>query len=135
MRSCSSTAIVIYIALLGLLLLAAGCSTTKDISIITRPGDASVKVDGVDAGKPPVVVPITFKGKDDTHQLIATRPGYKDQIISLTRDTANERLVIDLKPLTRKVTFTAVPAAATISVNGRPLSPDPVSELSTEMEF
>ncbi len=127
---------VIYIALLGLVVSAlGGCSTTKDISIITRPGDASVKVDGVDVGRSPVVTEIKFKGKDDRHEVAAMKAGYKDQFISLTRDTASEKLVIEMKPVTKKITFTVVPATGLISVNGRALTPEPVGEFTSEMEF
>src|SRR5690348_9343133 len=100
-------------------LLLIGCATTKNMTITTRPPDASIKVDGNDVGKGQVTTPIVFKDKDDTHTVVVSRLGFKDQSIPLKRDFEGEQLNVDLKPLTKRVTITSSPPAR-IAIDGKP---------------
>ena len=63
------------------------------------------------------------------------RTGYKPQTVQVTRDFSLKDLLIELPPQTREVYFRVEPAAGIVSVDGKPLSADPVEAISTELAF
>lgn len=121
--------------LLGLVALA-GCQTTRIVSITSDPSGAMIRIDGVERGVTPLGdVRLDWKDANDTRQITASKRGYKDRTVSLRRD--DDRTTIDLKlaPESKRVTINVVPSAAIVSVDGRPLSPEPVSTISSDIEF
>src|SRR5882757_7990065 len=68
----------------------AGCYTSPDVTISTHLPGALIKVDGADVGRGPITQSIRFKGSSDSHQIVASRPGYQDRVVSLTKDNAPE---------------------------------------------
>ncbi len=125
----------ILIALL-LATLAAGCTTQRTVTITTKPADAFLKIDGVDRGRAPVSDTFEFVTKNQAHRVVASREGYKDATWNLTADyTANTR-EITLLPLTRKITINVVPEPAVISINGKPVDPQPITTATLpDLEF
>lgn len=118
------------------LLLLASCASQRDITITTNPPDALVSIDG----QPPLSTPVTNRfsfsmfGKGE-HQVTATRSGYQDSSITLTRESKEPTVEIDLKPFTRRLSFSILPVPGIVSVNGTPLSPDQVGQVSAELPF
>ncbi|HEV2296150.1 MAG TPA: PEGA domain-containing protein [Tepidisphaeraceae bacterium] len=123
----------LFVAVSALLLV--GCSTTRTFTISTRPADATVSIDNVERGKGTVTVPLVFKDKNDTHTVLVSRLGYKDQEIPLTRDFDRDQIEVELRPRTRRVTFTVSPVPAMLKIDGKPLTTEPVSSISRELEF
>jgi hypothetical protein len=115
--------------------LAVGCATTKNMTITTRPPDASIKIDGIERGKGKVTAPIIFKDKKDTHVVLVSRMGYKDQTITLKQDYQGETLNVDLKPLTKRVTITVSSVPGKINIDGKPVSNEPMETVTQELEF
>src|SRR3989442_1182247 len=99
------------------LLFACGCSEPHVVTIATRPVPASIKIEGVDAGTAPVTHTYVFDGERSTYRVDVSRPGYKDQVIDVTKKT-DPNVVVDLKPLTRKITVNVRPFPANLSLNG-----------------
>jgi Tol biopolymer transport system component len=118
------------------LLLLAGCSTTREITISARPSDATIAVDdGAQKGMGRLIATITFKGGSDVHTVKATRPGYQDKTVSLHRDDPANSVEIDLDPFHRLLTFATVPIPADVFVDGSPITSGPVSQASTVQNF
>src|SRR5438552_16698658 len=109
-----------------------GCAQTKIITITTKPPDAAIRLDGAEVGKGNVTQPIVFNNKDETHTVTVARLGYKDQAIPLTRSYDQSTLDVELRPLTRRITFTVTPVPAVVSVDGRPLSLEPTEPATAE---
>lgn len=112
-----------------------GCHTVRNITITTRPPDASIKVDGVDRGKGQVTEQLVWQFPEDTRVVSVSRLGYKEQSIPLKRDHSGDTLHVDLKPLTRRVTITVSPAPARLFIDGQPVSGEPMDTLTRELEF
>lgn len=123
-----------WVSLLPLALLV-GCATNRTITITTKPPDAMISIDGEEKGRGEVTNQFTFTSADDTHRVIATRPGYRDSPVLLTRDYDKDTLHIDMRPMSKKVTFIVTPVPAVVFVNGQPLSNEPVGQISKELEF
>src|SRR5437588_7203413 len=85
-----------------------GCAEQRTVTISTRPVPASVRIDGADAGVAPITRPFVFDGATKRHEVSLTRPGFKDQVVEVTRNT-DPNLVVELKPLTRTVTLNVQP--------------------------
>ncbi len=111
-----------------------GCSEQRVFTISTRPAPGNIQVDGADKGQSPVTLPLTFDSRKASFRVDAARRGYKDQSVEVTRKT-DLNLVIDLKPLTRRVSFTIRPFPAKLAVNGKAVSPAPIAAYATELEF
>ncbi|MDQ3441689.1 MAG: PEGA domain-containing protein, partial [Planctomycetota bacterium] len=123
----------LFVALSALLLV--GCAQTRTFTISAQPADAKIAIDAIERGQGRVTVPLVFKDKNDTHTVLVSRLGFKDQEIPLTRDFDRDQIDVELRPRTRRITFTVSPAPATLSLDGRPLSKEAVSSLSPELEF
>ena len=93
----------LFVALSALLLI--GCAQTRTFTISARPDDAKIAIDAVERGQGRVTVPLVFKDKNDTHTVLVSRLGYKDQEIPLTRDFDRDQIDIELRPRTRRVTL------------------------------
>lgn len=112
----------------------AGCSEQRIVTISTRPVPANVRIDGVDKGAAPITNTFIFDSNKPTARVDLTRPGYKDQSVEVTVRTETS-LVVDLKPLTRKITLNVRPFPANVSINGKPVSSAPASIYSQDLEF
>ncbi len=123
----------LFVVLLPMLLV--GCVQKKFLTITAQPTDAMIAIDGVERGPGPITERFLFKGRDDTHTVTVSRLGYKDQELSVTRDFDRNPIEVELRPRTRRVTFTVSPAPAMLTLDGKPLSKEPVSSLSRELEF
>src|SRR5437762_2116790 len=102
-----------------------GCSTTRQITISTRPPDANIKVDDVDRGRGQVTEKLVFNDKDSKHTVTVSRLGFKEQTATLKRDYSGDTLQIDLRPLTRRITTN--PPGAQVYLDGEALGTSPVS--------
>jgi dipeptidyl aminopeptidase/acylaminoacyl peptidase len=105
------------------------------VTIVAEPADAAVSVNGQVRGPGPVVETFRFDFPSTVHRVAATRPGYKYEEVALTADSTVTQITLQLKPLRRRVTFTVRPVPGVIKVDGSPLSPNPVSQISVELEF
>jgi hypothetical protein len=122
------------LAFLTLAALSTGCARSRTILITTQPPDAAISVGGVERGR--LVQSFQFSSPGQSHRVVASRPGYKDEEAFVTLDLpAEPRLAIKLRPLTRRVTLNVSPVPAVVSVDGKPLSADPVSQATPELEF
>jgi Tol biopolymer transport system component len=123
------------------LLLLAVCSTlgcsggNRTITISTIPPDATLRVDGNPRGRGPITETFNFSGDTVSHTVTAQRVGYSDQDVTVLQDSPGDTRVIRLKPVSRRVTIRVRPVPAVVSLNGRRLAPDPVSEVTTDLEF
>src|SRR5690242_15838810 len=120
---------------LALAVLLAGCSTTRQITLSARPDDATFIIDGENVGRGPIEHKFVFRSDHDEHDVTASRIGFKDQTIQLTRSYDAGNLLIELRPQTRRVTFDVMPVPARLKIDGKPLSDEPVSHISEELEF
>lgn len=119
----------------ALLALLTGCQTTRVVNISTQPPDAMIKINGVDQGRAPLDAQVVFKDANDVHVVTASRRGYKDASVQLTRDDKRENVAIELSPLTRVVYLTVEPVNAIIKIDGEAVSRDRVSVWSRELPF
>jgi len=117
------------------LFLAAGCAVQKNITIIPKPADALVRVNGADIGRGTVEHKFTFDQPEDIFYVTAVRKGFQDKTVNITRDYPSETLSLEMKPYTRRISITTTPVPAIISVDGRPLTAEPSSAISTDVEF
>lgn len=109
-----------------------GCATERTITISTRPADAFISIDGVDRGRAPVTQTFVFTNDEQSYNVVAKREGYKDATWRVTREFTGQEQVIELQPLTRTVTFNVAPVPAILSINGKPVSADPVSSYTAQ---
>ncbi|MGA3066571.1 MAG: PEGA domain-containing protein [Tepidisphaeraceae bacterium] len=119
----------------GFLICLAACTTRRTITISPTPPDAILSVDGIPRGVGTLTEQFKFKGSDDTHRITVSRPGYKEDTIILSKDDPSTNYEVVLKPLTRRLSFTITPVPAFLDIDGTPVSSDPVTEISREMEF
>jgi hypothetical protein len=117
------------------LFLVTGCATTRTITITTRPDDAMLRIDGIDRGHGPLTEQFSFSSDTDTHLITASRLGFKDESQQITRDYTADTLDIEMKQQTRKINLTIFPVAANVSVDGLPITEEPVSTVSRELPF
>ena len=120
---------------LGCLMVLSACTTTRTVTITPTPPDSILSVDGIPRGVGTLTEQFKFHGSDDQHRITASRPGYKESTLILTKDDRSTDYQMVLKPLTRRLSFTITPVPAFLDINGTPVSPDPVTEVSREMEF
>jgi len=118
-----------------LCLLSFGCATTRTITVSTKPADAVIRVDGTEIGKGSVRQQFTFENDKTVRRVTASKVGFKDQTFNLTREYDKETLVIDLKPQTKRINISVNPVPAVVSINGKPVNPEPQAAVSQELEF
>ena len=78
---------------------------------------------------------MVFNDKDSTHTVTVSRLGFKEQTATLRRDYQGDKVNIELRPLTRRVTINVSPVAANLMIDGRALSAEPTDSAATELEF
>jgi hypothetical protein len=117
-----------------LLVVQLGCSTERVVTISTRPVPANIRVDGRDRGTAPYTAPFVFDGSKAAYRVELSRPGYKDQQIEVTKHS-EANVVVDLKPLTKKIVVVVRPFPANVSINGKQMTSQPVSNFSADLEF
>lgn len=113
-----------------------GCQTTRLVTITSDPAGATIRIDGVERGTAPLTdEKLTWKDADDVRQIVASKRGFKERTLVLRRD--DERTMIELKlmPESKRVTINVAPVPAIVSLDGRPLSPEPVSTIASDIEF
>ncbi|HEX8524042.1 MAG TPA: PEGA domain-containing protein, partial [Tepidisphaeraceae bacterium] len=81
-------------------LLTIGCTTTRTLTVNTKPPDALIRIDGVERGKGAVTEQIVFGPNAETHTVTVSRVGYKEQTISLKKDFQPDVQNVELKYLT-----------------------------------
>jgi hypothetical protein len=127
-----------FLLMLILLVLLTGCATTRTVTISTKPEDAVVKVNGVvvrEQGSTPVSHQLVFGSAAEPYRITASRTGYKESTVQLTREDRQTSVLIELQPLTRQIHFDVRPAPAILRINGQQVTPEPVSVLSRVLEF
>ena len=136
MHPCGPPAAGLVGRLLRLAGLLGGCSSDKGrvVTITTRPPDADLRIDDRNVGHGPVTEKFTF---DDgqTHTVTATRFGYKEATFTVDSSYDKRDLLLVLPPKTRRVTINVAPVPGIVTVDGKALSPEPVSQITTEIEF
>ena len=118
------------------LILLTACATTRQITITAKPSDSVISVDnGVQRGMGQMTATIKFKNAGDTHTATASRRGYPNKTVTLSRDETPGLVEIDLEPYHRKLTFSVVPIPAIVMVDGSPIVTGPVSQTSATESF
>jgi Tol biopolymer transport system component len=118
-----------------LVALLVGCTTTRILTVTTKPPDASIRIDGVERGKGTVTDQLVFGPNAETHTVTVSRMGYKEQTIPLKKDFKPDTQNVELKYLTKRVTLNVQPVPAAISVDGRAVTTEPQDTTSVELEF
>ena len=118
-----------------LLTCATGCAVTRDVLISTKPSDADLSIDGLSAGKAPLTETFRFSVDAERHTVTAKRFGYKDTSATVGKDDPASPMLIELRPASKHVNFTVLPVPGIVSIDGKVLSPDPVTQISADLEF
>jgi TolB protein len=113
----------------------AGCATKRTITIIPHPPDATISIDDKPVGTGQITKTIEFKDDKATHRVSASRRGYQEAAIDLTKGYGSNELVMNLKPFTRVVNILVRPAPAVVKVDGQPITDKPVSAISKRLQF
>ena len=122
------------ILLVGMLLIA-GCAVQKTVTINTMPPDATIRVNGAERGRAPVIENFVFKKPTDSYYVVATRKGFQDKAETITQEGLADTLTLTMHPYMRRISIVTSPVPAIISVDGRPITAEPVSAVSTDLEF
>jgi hypothetical protein len=118
-----------------LLIVLAACSTRRVVTITPTPADAIISVDGIPRGAGSLTEKFRWRHADDVHKVTASRLGYQEQTLLLTRDNPSTNYEIVLQPLSRRLNFSVSPVPAFIDIDGNPAGSDPVQSLSRDMPF
>jgi Tfp pilus assembly protein FimT len=118
------------------LLFLTACGTTRQITLTAKPSDSVISVDnGIQRGMGQLTASVKFKNAGDTHTATASRRGFPDKTVTLSRDGTPGLVEIDLEPYHRKLTFSVVPIPAIVMVDGSPIVTGPVSQTSASETF
>src|SRR5947207_11605282 len=112
-----------------------GCAEKRMVTLTAHPSDALIRIDDQDKGRGTVTQQIIFKDDRDTHKVSASKPGYKERIVVLSKDEKRTDVRIDLRPETRVFNIVVEPVPAIVSINGQPISSQPTGAVSKELEF
>jgi hypothetical protein len=123
------------ICLVAISLLLFGCGHTKVVTISARPPDASIKIDGRERGRGPIVQRFAFPTGREVYRVTASRTGRVERTELITRDYSRRDLVLNLDPRKHRVNVTVQPAPAVLKLDGKPLTSEPVSVFTKELEF
>src|SRR6185295_18303147 len=82
------------------MLVAAGCTTTRMVTIRTEPPDAQIRVEGVVAGRGKVTQPFTFDTPNKSYKVNASREGYHEKFDSVTANDDRTDILLTLRPET-----------------------------------
>src|SRR5687767_6532626 len=91
-----------------------GCTITRPLTITTNPAAATIKVNGIERGKGPITEKFVFQNKEQTHVVSASRLGFREQPVPVKADHKGDKLHIDLKPFTARITINVAPVPARI---------------------
>jgi hypothetical protein len=119
--------IALSCGLLLALTLSIGCNRARTVTIIPKPGDATIKIDRVERGRGQVTETFLFRSPSEVHVVEASRVGYKTSVVQLTRDDPTRLIEINLKPQTRDIHLAVEPVPAVIKINDREVTNGPVS--------
>jgi WD40-like Beta Propeller Repeat len=120
---------IFAICLLGLVV---GCATTKDITITSNPPGAVLEVDNQSIGKAPQAYKFVWENDNDIHYVNATLDGYRVEPVQMRKDYDKDTLNIQLKPVQKRLTIDVEPVPGLVKLNGKLLSPKPVSQITTD---
>ena len=121
-RQFPAGAAAIRVLLSALLLgLAAGCSQSRAFTIYAKPANARLIIDGQDRGPGPITHEFRFSGPSDVHHVRAVAPGYETRTEDIWSDTPASSILVELRPMGRKVIVSVEPVSAILKVNGAPL--------------
>jgi hypothetical protein len=112
-----------------------GCTTTRTVTIVAKPEDAMIKIDGVDYGRGPVTESFVFKDPSKVYQIEANRTGYKMRSDQITRDDDRKIIELELPVQSREIYFVVEPVDAIIKINGKQVTPRPVKTHSQTLQF
>jgi len=126
---------LLALLMLTLAIPVAGCAVQKTVTITPRPADALIRVNGTERGKGTIVERMTFQKPESVVFVSASRKGFQDRSVSVTRDSVDDMLIVELRPHVRRISITTSPVPAIISIDGKPLTAEPVSAISADVEF
>lgn len=118
-----------------ILLTVVGCTTSKVVTITTMPPDATIKVDGQYRGMGKHTETFVFNKPEDIHMVTVSRLGYEEKPVSVTRAFDKDHIQVELEPLTRRVNFVISPLPAHLYIDGKRVTTEPTTTVSTELEF
>jgi hypothetical protein len=115
------------------LMLLAGCVTTKTVVIKTVPESAKVLVNSAEIGTSPVTNKLTFASGTQVFEVVARRPGYQDGSIQLSLEDAKTREhTVHLGRAQKTIRLQSEPVGATVFLNGQPAG---ITPLTKELVF
>jgi Tol biopolymer transport system component len=120
--------------LLTLLMLAGGCTIKRPVTITTTPADAQIRINGIDRGKGPITEEFVFENKEQTHVVTASRLGFREQPVPIKSDYKGNKLHIELKPFTARITINVAPVPAKVFIDGRQVGPE-TDTITRDLEF
>jgi Tol biopolymer transport system component len=125
------------LGLSGFLMLSAlaGCATNRTYTILTTPPDATILIDGQEAGRGKATQEIKFSGSEDLHTIAARRLGYAEQSRTVSKADKDPIIRMDLGPVVKRISFRISPVPAVLSIDGKQVSPEPVASASRDLEF
>jgi hypothetical protein len=127
--------LVLLVAIVGALTLAGGCAKSRVVTVSAIPSDSTILIDGKARGHGPIPETFVFSGDKDRYRVTARRDGYREQFKTVAKDDTAESVVLDLKPIPKTLSFVVKPVAATIKLDGQPLSPTRVREVQKDVDF
>jgi TolB protein len=126
---------LLLVVLAAAVTLAGGCARSRVVTVSAIPSDSTILIDGKARGRGPITETFTFSGDKDRYRVTARREGYREQFKTIAKDDTAESVVLDLKPVPKSLTFVIKPVAATIKLDGQPLSPTRVREIQKDVDF
>jgi TolB protein len=126
---------VLAIVCAAVVFVAAGCATTKTVTIRTDPPDALIRIPDAAPVLGMVRQQFTFDTPTRTYLISATRVGFRDATEWIKLDDPRTEITLKLKPETRSVDFIVKPVPAVISIDGKPITTDPVNGVTQEIEM
>lgn len=116
-------------------LLLAACAPTRTFTIRATPADAIIRIDEKEIGPGPIEKQLVFNSPNETHLIAASRIGYHGQSVSVGVDSTSNDILLDLHPEVRRINIRVEPAPAIVKIDGHPISGEPVSAFSTDIEM
>jgi Tol biopolymer transport system component len=120
--------------LLALLGLSNGCTQSRTFTIYAKPAEARIIVDGLSRGPGPITQKFEFTGPNDLHHVRADLPGYEAHGQDIWPDTPGNSVVLELRPLGKRVVLTVGPVPAVVRVNGVPVTREPVEKVEYTLD-
>lgn len=112
-----------------------GCAEIRTYQIVTAPPDAAVRINGNPVDRRQPRTQLAFSSPEQTYSLVATRAGFEDASLPVTAQTPEGPLSIALRPRTKPIAINVEPAAATIFVDGRPVTGDAAASVNYDLVY